>query len=336
MKVSELGEFGLINQLAKMVSPTKASQTPWPQPIIGIGDDAAVWQGDNRAQMVTVDAFIENIHFSRQVTPWNELGWKALAVNLSDIAAMGGIPRYAVVSLAIPNDTEVADVTALYRGMIKLARQSGVAIIGGDSCSAPEIIINITVVGSALNQANHILTRAGANPGDSIAVTGYLGAAAAGGEMLAGKLLFSLQAASQLRQAFLHPSPRLAEGQLLVNHGIRSATDISDGLLSDLNHICRASQLGARLNIDAIPVHPAVKNNLGDRALELALSGGEDYELLFTGNSKAINNLSDTASCPITVIGEMVADKAQRIILIDHQGNPVKFDRMGWEHFTKQ
>jgi thiamine-monophosphate kinase len=337
MKVSELGEFGLIDLLAKMVNRAQGKQIPpSQQPIIGIGDDAAAWHGNALTQLATVDSFIQDVHFSLAITPWKELGWKALAINLSDIAAMGGVPKYALISLALPNHTEVDDVTALYQGMIELAQQFGVAIVGGDTSSSPLVAINITVFGSARNKDKPTLTRSGAKVSDKIAVTGYLGAATAGWEMLAKGLQFDPEATACLKRAFLHPYPRIAEGQLLVDQGVKTAIDISDGLISDLNHICKASQVSARIEVDRVPIQPTVKANFSDRALELALSGGEDYELLFTASTEVIDKISATAPCPVTVIGEIVADKASKITLVDSNGNPFNLSKRGWEHFTSR
>ncbi len=336
MKVSELGEFGLIDLLAKMVYRAQDKQSPaWQKLIIGIGDDAAAWHGDASTQLATVDSFIQDVHFSLDITPWKELGWKALAINLSDIAAMGGVPKYALVSLALPDYTEVDDVTALYQGMIELAQQFGVAIVGGDTSSSPLVAINITVLGSARSQ-DKLLTRSGAKAGDKVAVTGYLGAASAGWEMLTKGLQFDPEATAYLKRAFLHPYPRIAEGQLLVDHGVKTAIDISDGLVSDLNQICKVSQVSARIEVDRVPVQPTVKANFGDRALELALSGGEDYELLFTTSTEVIDKIKARAPCPITVIGEIVADKAGKITLVDSKGNPFIISKKGWEHFISR
>jgi len=335
MKVSELGEFGLIDLLAKMVYTSRDNQVPsWQELLIGIGDDAAAWHSDASTQLTTVDSLVQDVHFSLDITPWNELGWKALATNLSDIAAMGGSPRYALVALALPSHTEVEDVTALYRGMLELAQQSGVVIIGGDISSAPIIVITITILGNTRNQDKHILTRSAAKSGEQIAVTGYLGAAAAGLEMLTKQLRFDTEAATYLKKAFLHPHPRITEGELLVEQGVKTAIDISDGLISDLNHICKASQVGARIKIDRTPIQPAVKANFGDKSLELALSGGEDYELLFTGSTEVIAKVKKAASCPITVIGEILADKTGRVTLVDGKGDTFSPDKAGWEHFT--
>ena len=326
MKVSELGEFGLIERLAKMAAAKDKRL------LVGIGDDAAAWQGDASIQLATVDSFIQDVHFPAGTASWPELGWKALAVNLSDIAAMGGTPRYALVSLALPPDTEVDDVTALYTGMLKLAKQHGVTIIGGDISRAPLVIITVTVLGG--NPKKQILTRSSAKAGELVAVTGNLGAAAAGLEMLNKKLKFETKAAARFRQAFFKPTPRLTEGRLLVEQGVKTAIDISDGLLADLGHIAEASKVSARIEAEHVPVEALVKAAFGDKALELALAGGEDYELLFTAKAEVIARIKKAASCPISAIGEITA--GQGVTVIDRQGNPLDIGRAGWEHFTSR
>ena len=335
MKVSELGEFGLIDLLAKMVNGSRDKQlASWQQLIIGIGDDAAAWHGDTSTQLATVDSLIQDVHFSLDGVSWKDLGWKAMAANLSDIAAMGGLPKFALVSLALPGYTEVNDVTALYKGMIELAQQFEVAIVGGDISHAPLVMITITILGSTRNRDNHILTRSAAVPGEQIAVTGYLGAAAAGLEMITRELQFDPEATACLEKGLLRPYPRIVEGQLLVEQGVKTAIDISDGLISDLSHVCEASQVSARIEVDRVPIEPEVRANFGDKSLELALAGGEDYELLFTGSSEVVDKVKKAASCPITVIGEIVADKEAGVVLVDSQGNPFHLHKTGWEHFT--
>jgi len=326
MKVSELGEFGLIDRLAKMAAGRDEHL------IIGIGDDAAAWQGDTSIQLATVDSFIQGVHYPSGMASWPELGWKALAVNLSDIAAMGGIPRYALVSLALPPQTEVDDVTALYTGMLKLAKKHSVAIVGGDISNAPMVIINVTVLGSSPKK--QILTRASAKPGELVAVTGHLGAAAAGLEMLTKTLKFEPKATARFKQAFFKPTPRIAEGQLLVEQGVKTAIDISDGLVADLNQICKASKVGARIDANRVPVEPMVKAGFGDRALELALAGGEDYELLFTAKAEVIARIKKADPCPVTAIGEITA--GQGVTVIDRRGKPLKMTGAGWEHFSRR
>jgi len=333
MKVSELGEFGLINLLAEMVGASFDKRAAsFRQLLIGIGDDAAAWHGDTSTQLATVDALIQDVHFTFETTPWYDLGWKSMAVNLSDIAAMGGSPRYALVTLALPGYTEVEDATALYKGMLELAQQFGVVIAGGDITKAPLVVVTVTVLGSA---GGHVLTRSAAEVGDQIAVTGYLGAATAGLRMLTKRLQFDPETTDCLRQAFLCPSPRIAEGQLLVEHGMKAAIDISDGLIADLRHICEASRVSARVEVDRVPIHPAVAASFGDEALELALSGGEDYELLFTGSAEIIKKVRKATACPITVIGEIVAGRPGEVVLVDSEGKALELGKTGWEHFQR-
>jgi len=321
-----LGEFGLIDLLAKMASGRDERL------IIGIGDDAAAWQGDASIQLATVDSFIQDVHYPSGMASWQETGGKALAVNLSDIAAMGGLPRYALVSLALPPETELDDVTALYTGMLELAQKYGVTIVGGDISSAPLVVISITVLGSSPQKK--ILTRSSAKPGELIAVTGYLGAAAAGLEMLTKKLKCDPKATARFKQAFFKPTPRITEGQLLLEQGVKTAIDISDGLLADLGQIGKASDVGAKIEADRVPVEPLVKAAFGKQALELALAGGEDYELLFTAGAEIIDKVKKATPCPVTVIGKITAGRG--VTVFDRQGKPLKMSKAGWEHFTRR
>jgi thiamine-monophosphate kinase len=330
MKVSELGEFGLIDRLAEMVEHARGKQGS--NLIIGIGDDTAAWQSDTPVQLATVDSLVEDVHFSLQTASWEEVGWKSLAVNLSDIAAMGGQPEYALVALGLPVDTDVEDVTSLYLGMIDLAGQFQVHIIGGNIVSAPQLVISVTVLGSAVSR-DSLLIRSAARPGDRVAVTGPLGAAAAGVEMLGKGLRFEPEVAAVLRKALLRPVPRVSEGRFLVENGVKTAIDISDGLLADLQHICQASRVGARIEADHVPVAPAVMTGFGERALELALTGGEDYELLFTAGTECVEKVSKAALCPVYVIGEVVSDDKHQVQVVDSQGNPVSLSGKGWDHF---
>jgi thiamine-monophosphate kinase len=331
VKVSRLGEFGLIDLLAKMIAAAKVDRLAPEQPLISIGDDAAAWRTNDSIELATMDTMVQDVHFSLDTTPWPELGWKSLAINLSDIAAMGGVPEYALVALTLPEETKVADITALYEGMIDLAGQSRVAIVGGNISRAPLVSVTITVIGRSINK--DLLRRSAARPGDTIAVIGYLGSAAAGLEMLTNRLKFKPEATEYLKSAFLHPVPRLAEGQALVKQGIKTAIDISDGLLSDLRHICQASKVSARIDVERLPVHPLVKGSFGEKARGLALSGGEDYELIFTGNAAAINRVKEELKCPVTTIGEITAGEPGKIYLLDAGDKVVKTTRTGWQHF---
>ena len=336
MKVSEIGEFGLIERLAKMAQQVEDKhQAAWQQLIIGIGDDATAYFSNNEIQLATVDSLVQDVHFSFSYMSWQELGWKSLAVNLSDIAAMGGSPRYALVSLGLPGITEIEDVIDLYRGMFEIAGKFGVAVVGGDTVSSPVVFVSVTIIGSAGIKNQKMLRRSAAKVGDKIAVTNYLGASAAGLEMLKKNLKFKPKIAKQLRQAHLTPNPRVTEGQLLAEKGVKCGMDISDGLVGDLAHICQESKVGAQINIDLVPVSPPVKECFGERALELALNGGEDYELLFTASPQVMSRVKKAIHCPVTVIGEITAEKAGKVTLINSQSKPFRINKTGWDHFSK-
>ncbi len=327
MRVSETGEFGLIERLAEVASKTRADAL-----LAGIGEDAAAWRSDAPIQLATSDALIEDVHFTLSTTSWRELGWKALAVNLSDIAAMGAVAEYTLVSLGLPGDTEVESVTELYEGMMELAQLFDVAIVGGDVVAAPLVVLSLAVIGTA--QTSHILTRSAATLGDQIAVTGYLGASAAGLVMLQRGLEFDEETAACLRKAHLMPYPRLLEGQILKQHGVRAAIDLSDGLVGDLAKVCKASGVGAHLFCHRIPIHPLVGNAFREDSLDMALGGGEDYELLFTARAEVIAGLEGTMACPLTVVGEIVEEEPGGVRLFDKYGNEVKLKKKGWEHFA--
>jgi thiamine-monophosphate kinase len=331
MKVSEIGEFGLIEKLTEMLDSAQKGSRP--ELLIGIGDDTTAWQDGTEIQLATIDSLVEGVHFNLDATSWEDLGWKAAAIGLSDIAAMGGQASCLLVSLALPDDTEMDDVRSLYTGMIDLAGQHRVAIAGGNVSRAPLIVINIATTGSAVT-ADKILRRSGAKPEDKIAVSGHPGTAAAGLEMLTKGIPFDADTKSVLSSAFLRPQPRLALGQLLIKHGATAAIDLSDGLLADLGHLCRASQTAARLEVGRLPVHPIVRTSYYNRATELALSGGEDYELLFTAVGQAVERIAAEAGLPITVIGEIAGDGAGEINLVGQDGSAYKSRRAGWEHFV--
>jgi len=335
MRLSKLGEFGLIDLLYRIIDNFKNPQhVSWQQLLVGIGDDAAVWQSDGHIQLATIDTLVQDIHFNLDITTWEELGWKALAVNLSDIAAMGGIPKYALVSLALPGELEVEDISKFYSNMIHLAEQFGVAIVGGDIVAAPNIVITITVIGCSKGET--MLKRSTAFPGEQIAVTGHLGLSAAGLEMLERKISLDPETSNFLRQSHLKPMPKVAEGQILVEQGVKSAIDISDGLVADLDHVCEASKVNARIKMEQVPVHPIIKANFPNYQ-QLALCGGEDYELLFIANKTIMDRAKQALNCPVTVIGDITEEKLpERVIVLDSKGNVIPYQKKGWEHFRKE
>ena len=332
MRVSELGEFGLIDLIrGNITRHENFGHAPWQEVIVGIGDDAAAWQSDNRIQLATTDTLVQDIHFALDVIKWEELGWKALAVNLSDIAAMGGIPKFALLSLALPGEVEVEDISRFINSMMHLAREFGVAIVGGNVATAPNVIITVTIIGCSESEV--ILKRSTASPGEQIAVTGYLGLSAASLEMFKGNLILDPEIGNILRRAHFKPLPKVKEGQILLKQGVKTAIDISDGLIADLDHICESSEVNAKIKIEQVPAHPVVTANFVNYQ-ELALSGGEDYELLFTADETTVARVKQALDCPVTVIGEITTEKLPaRVTVVDSKGIIIPYKKSGWEHF---
>lgn len=310
--VDELGEFGLIQRLQDALPPESVGA---PELRIGIGDDAAVWQpAPGRELVITTDSLVEDIHFRLDWTDWESLGHKALAVNLSDLAAMGAVPRLALVTLGLRGTESVNDLVGLYRGLGKLARRTGTLIAGGDIVRSPHaLLLHITAIGDV--PAGTALGRSGANPGDLIAVSGTLGASAAGMRLLAQGVSAASPTpatADLLIGAHLRPEPRLELGQALLQHGATAAMDLSDGLFGDLPKILAASGVGADVNAADIPVAAAVRALFPDDWFSLAARGGEDYELVFTVSPDAIGRVREAAARfggTVTPIGRVRTDQ---------------------------
>lgn len=276
--VKEVGEFPLIEMLEGVVGGGKPARLE-----LGIGDDAAVWSPPaGRKLVITTDMLVENVHFRLDwIEDFRDLGYKALAVNLSDIAAMGASPRLAFVDLGLQGSERDREVADLYRGMNALGRKFGAVVAGGDISSSPTgMIISVTVIGLAPPGGRPVLKRCAARPGDVLAVTGRLGLAAAGLRVLQRQLL-TLDGRPAMVEAFHKPQPRVREGRLLVRCGVRAAMDLSDGLLGDLPKLCKLSGVSAVLDLPRLPIPNSMKWGFPDW-FDLALRGGEDYELLFS------------------------------------------------------
>lgn len=327
MNLSRLGEFGLIQRIRDAMPAGRGVR-------IGIGDDAAWVDHPSGSSLVTADLLIENIHFKLKWISLYELGYKSLAVNLSDIAAMGGSPAYAVLSVGIPRNFDSNKIDQFYRGVRALARASGVAVVGGDTNVAPMLIISVCAIGAPPRRP---IRRSGAKVGDDIYVTGTLGDAALGLKLLqAGKSrvkgpLFSKLVARQHR-----PTPRIAAGALLAKESLATAMiDVSDGLIQDLGHVCNASATGALVYNDALPLSDAYRAVAGKDGTIYALNGGEDYELLFCARRKRrvdIEKLRSQLRLRITRIGTCVA--AERgIQVVDSVGKALSIRAGGHDHF---
>jgi thiamine-monophosphate kinase len=274
--VSGPGEFELIAALARRLDPVVDG--------LGIGDDAAAWVPTPGASVVaTTDMLVEGVHFRLDWTSPRDLGWKALAVNLSDLAAMGATPGRALVSVALlPGQAEL--VEEMYEGLSELARLTGTRIVGGDTVrTTGPLVVNVALFGEA--KRGRLLRRDGAEPGDLLVLTGPVGASAAGlALLLAGdRERLAVPEAAPLLAAHHRPVPRLEAGRTLAGLGLRCAIDVSDGVASEAWHLARASGVAITLDTDRLPMNAGAVSLLGEtEARRLALSGGEDYELLFT------------------------------------------------------
>ena len=325
MKVSDLGEIGLVERIAALIgSASRPSGL-----LLGIGDDAAAWQVGGATQVLTADALVEGVHFRRDFASWEDVGWKALAVNLSDVAAMGASAGLATVTLGLPPDLEVAAVDGLYRGILDCSAQYGGAVVGGDVVSSPVVFIAVSLTGTA----DRLLTRSSARPGYAVAVTGTLGGSAAGLEALQQGLCLQAEDAMALRSAHLRPQPRMQQGALLAKRGVPCAMDISDGLVADLGRVCRAGGVGAVVEASSVPIHPVAKRVYPERSLAMALGGGEDYELLFAAPPDLVDDVLGALPGGGAVVGRIVEDASNRVVVLDETGRPLDVTSYGWEHF---
>ncbi|MBI3595347.1 MAG: thiamine-phosphate kinase [Nitrospirae bacterium] len=305
---------------------------------VGMGDDAAIIQPrPGRNLVFTTDTLIEKIDFDFDYTTFEQAGHKAMAANLSDIAAMGAFPRYFLLSLAFPSTTSVSRILGLIRGADRLAKRNGTCLIGGDLSEAPKVTIGITLIGEV--RPDHSLLRHGSHPGDTLFVTGTLGDSKAGLELLRQ---FGTSNPEPWRKSLfrrhLTPLPRLKEGQLLSQKKLASAMiDISDGFFIDILNLTQASDVGAEIHLDNLPLSPSLreygKRRKVDPAL-VALSGGEDFELLFSVSPQKIKNMNQliqSGKIGARSVGKITRKKGIRYL--DREGNLLKLKDMGFEHF---
>jgi thiamine-monophosphate kinase len=301
-----------------------------------IGDDAAVLEPTPGTMLVaTTDLLLEDVHFRRRWAEPADIGWKALAVNVSDIAAMGGTPRWALVALACP---EPKEIEAFYEGALALCDAHGVAIVGGDTSASPGgWLVNVTLLGEAVAP----VLRSTARPGDLIAVTGTLGRSAAGLAVLERGTAppgVSADLLAEMTDAHLRPHPRVTEARCLVSAGgLTAMMDVSDGLAADLARLVAESAVGAMVHVDRLPVSPGtrvVAAAIAQDALAWATGGGEDYELLVTCDPRAFERLRAAlpAGARLTAVGEITGDRGLR--WIDADGREVAV-AAGFEHFSR-
>ena len=351
MLVSEIGEFELIDRLAARIGDQNARRIQEADArgfrmLRAIGDDAAAWDAPSGLRAITTDTMVEGVHFRLDYTPWHDLGWKCLATNISDIAAMGCVPTYAIITLGLRPDLPVEGLEALYDGMMEAAAEYGGAVVGGDIVRSPAFFITVALQGAAPSGSEALLLRDAAAPGDLVAVTGPLGSSAGGLRLLAsgaGSAAHSIEddAATYLVSAHNRPMPRVSEGIALADAGVRCAMDISDGLMDDLAKLCRASDVGARVYALRAPADARLKAAFPAEWLDLALGGGEDYELLFAAPPAVMRRAIGAISPPPAVVGTITefaddgSESAPRATLVDARGNALDVARGGWDHFRR-
>ncbi|MGD9503341.1 MAG: thiamine-phosphate kinase [Syntrophobacteraceae bacterium] len=340
MRINELGEFGLVERITRLLPPGAR-----PDVVVGIGDDVAVLRTSGpRHLLATCDVQVEGVHFLRERTTPRQLGRKTVAINVSDMAAAGGSPLWALVSLALPPDVPVDFVDELYLGMGEELQTAGAAVVGGNLTRSDGggIVIDLFLMGDIAPE--HLVLRTGAKEGDLLLVTGSPGDSRAGLELtLHPGIRVSEESARRALDRHLAPTPRLKEGQALARSGlVHAMMDVSDGLLGDLGHICRASKVGAEVWTADLPVTAAsaeIAAAAGARRIDWVLTGGEDYELLFTTAPESAPRLQSLlekeTGTPAHVIGCILPESSGiQLLLPDGRRAPHGEGPIGWDHFA--
>ena len=331
-------EFELIARLSELESAKNIAENIAAGNTIltGIGDDAAVVSTPASQMLMTTDAIVDGVHFRSADERWFDIGWKCAVSNLSDIAAMGGVPDYALVTLGVPPGASVKTYADFYDGMNAAFAEFGGAIVGGDVVSCPTMFVNIALTGhpstDSLGEPT-TMRRTEAQPGDLVCVTGPLGSSAGGFEAL---LRGDPNPSSDiLIERHYHPSPRIEVGSKLVASGVRCAMDISDGLVGDLEKIAKSSRVNITIEMMNIPLATELISMFGSASIELALSGGEDYELVFTASKPLVDNLVAN-KIGLTVIGSVDFSESPcgQVKIVDVNGDLYEPVRKGWDHLN--
>jgi len=334
--MGNIGEFGFVERIRKTLKEDGSSV------VLGVGDDAAILRPTAGQELIfTTDMLVEGKHFDlKTISPW-QLGAKTMAVNISDCAAMGAKPTAVVVSLGVPKDFPVKDLEAFYDGMKGWGESYGARIVGGDTVGSDQFVVNIALIGEV--EKGRALRRSGAKTGEALLVTGTLGDSAAGFHSLQHPDPKGKESATLLLKRHLTPTPRFNVGRYLSSKRLASAAiDVSDGLSSEIHHLCEESGIGAEIHEEALPLSDSLLHYCEVKGLDplaFALDGGEDYELLFTVPlariSEAIRNLPGETGTPVRSIGRMVP-KAKGVTLITRKGQRVPLRSKGFDHFSKK
>ena len=332
MRISELGEFGLIALVQRWTQAGASPANSQFQLTVDNGDDAAAvtFRSSPITELYTTDTMVDGIHFTATTTPWRDLGWKAIASNISDVAAMGGQPGVALITLGLPPDTAVSAIEELYAGMTEICRDFEARIVGGDLVRSPVAFITVALTGIA---AGEPMLRAAAKPGHQVGLTGPVGGSAAGLRAMLAPPAQSSKAVETLIRRHRRPHPHVAQGKILTAAGIGSAMDVSDGLADDLGKLCAASGVSATLWAERIPVEPALQEAFPSDWLDLALYGGEDYVLLFTAPPATMAAAMGELPPGAAIIGEITDGRPGAVAVLDADGSPRLRGGAGWDHF---
>ncbi|MEE9225594.1 MAG: thiamine-phosphate kinase [Bacteroidota bacterium] len=346
-EIAQVGERGLIEMIGSLVELEPEDSSLSEGLIKGISDDTAVYRPTpGSVQLFTTDTMVEGVDFDLTYTSFKHLGWKAMISSMSDIGAMGGRPRYAVVAIAVPRKISVEMVREVYEGAVAACREYRCLIVGGDtSASVGNVSINVAMVGEA--EEAHVCYRSGAKIGDLICVTGDLGASQAGLKVLlkekerflksgnGGGFQPNLLPYKEAIEKHFMPRPRVMTAEMILQRtAIHAMIDISDGLASDLRQICARSRVGAEIEQRNIPIASTarkVAQEFSESPIDYALYGGEEYELLFTLSQEQYQKLEGLGS-PISVIGSIV-QQSKGVEMVAENADRVALPWGGWDHF---
>ncbi|MYE33198.1 MAG: thiamine-phosphate kinase [Chloroflexi bacterium] len=328
MALEDLGEFGLIDRIVARLGAAAARDITVPP-----GDDAAAWAVDAGVAVATVDTLAEGTHWRRDTMSFADVGWRAVATSISDLAATGAEPGFLLISAELGPSVELEDVDAFADGVAAACECYGVRVAGGNVAGTPATSFSTTAFGTTTAAGDGspvLLRRDRARPGDLVAVSGVLGASAAGLAMIEARRADEPEAEPLVR-AHRRPQARIELGRAAVEAGVTCAIDISDGLLQDLGHVARASRVGIEVDAGAVPLHPSAEALLdAERARELALRGGEDYELALTAPTATLGALTD-GDTPLTTIGRVVEEHPGEVVVFGSDGRPMEQPSGGWD-----
>lgn len=319
-RLQDVGEHAWLTRLTARLAAAPADR----RVVVGPGDDTAVVRLGRRPVLLTTDALCEGVHFRIGWTTAAGLGRRAFAVNASDLAAMGGVPTLALLAIEAPGRTPAVYLDALVRGFATAARRHGARLVGGNLVAGPHLAITVTLLGEA---PGRVVTRRGARPGDGLYLTGTLGGA--------GLAVHHLAAGRRTRWPL--PPSRLRAGRVLATVA-GAMIDVSDGLVQDLGHLCRASGVGAEIELARVPVAAACRRALGPRAAAFAVTAGEDYELLLAmprRRVRALTRLMPRLACRLTRIGRVTAGPPA-VRVLDAQRQVLRLERAGFDHFRRR